>query len=123
MSVPRATMGILEHRGVHLHPLCRDPQEPGRSHIPGQIRQPRPVDTGTDSGKGWDHTLRVFWGFFVLEEVWKFGIQPSQDSPINVGSGGGGRRIPAVMGWEGKIPHCRVGKEQRVKLKELQGSW
>lgn len=65
-----------------------------------------------------------FFGvFFVLEEVWKFGIQPSQDSPINVGSGGGGRRIPAVMGWEGKIPHCRVGKEQRVKLKELQGSW
>lgn len=64
-------MGILEYRGVHLHPLCRDPQEPGSSHIQGQIRQPRPVDAGTDSGKGWDNTVRgVFicsWGFINLE--------------------------------------------------------
>lgn len=63
-------MGILEYWGVHLHPLCWDPQEPGSSHIQGQICQPRPVDTGTDPGEGWDNTLRVF-----------FLNKPSQDSP------------------------------------------
>jgi hypothetical protein len=50
LALHRAEMGLLEHRGVHLHSVCWDPQEFGGAYIQGKISEPRPVDSRTDSG-------------------------------------------------------------------------
>lgn len=44
-------MGFLEYWCVYLHQMCWNPQKSWSSYIQGQVSQPRPMDTGTDTGK------------------------------------------------------------------------
>lgn len=44
-------MGVLESGNLHLYPLCWNPPEPGRPHIPSQIGQPGPVDPRANPGR------------------------------------------------------------------------
>lgn len=51
-SKRRSQVGILESGSFYLHPVCRHPQEPGSSHIQGEVSQPGPVDHRPNPGTG-----------------------------------------------------------------------
>lgn len=44
-------MGFLEYRCIYLHQMCWNSQKSWSSYIQGQVSQPRPMDTRTDTGK------------------------------------------------------------------------
>lgn len=62
-------MGILEPGSFHLHPVCWDPQEPGCTHIPGEVSQPGPVDLRTNPGSGFLHNVQISVGFHELSQL------------------------------------------------------
>ena len=58
-------MGFMELGNFSLYPLRRNPQKPGSSHLEGEERQPRLMDTPTSCGK----SSRSAKYFFVEEHI------------------------------------------------------
>ena len=46
--VPRTAVGLLEPGRLHVHQVCRDPSQPGSTHLSRQECQSRLLDTRTD---------------------------------------------------------------------------